>query len=217
MLRGLLRRVGIRKAAGGRWTFKGYSLPDFGAGASREEGDQEEPVEVFQGLFFYALPADGDNAEVILAHVGGQAEHPVMIGFRNEDARKRYVETFGELGAGECAIFNSAGTVHVRCKASGDVEVNGLQVKLGAPATDALVKGTTYRGAEDVLFASLAALLAILAALAAALASPSAAAIGGPAQLAAGNVATPAGNFVSALALFTSAAPTFLSTKSKTQ
>lgn len=103
--------------------------------------------------------------------------------------------------------------------ASEDVALvpDGL-VRLGSlAAPEAVVKGTTYRSAEDTFFAALVTFLGSLTALAAALAAPPAAAIGGAAQTAAGSVSGAATTFATAVATFNAAAASYLSAKTRTE
>ncbi len=126
----MVRRVIFGDTAGGLWGILGYETDD------DAEGDDAEPVETFQGIGIYARPATGDNAEGIMLHVGGQAEHPVLAAFRNEDARKRMVAKFGDIDPGEVAFFPSAGDVRVLLKTDGTIEIGGLATQQLATKTD---------------------------------------------------------------------------------
>jgi len=123
--RGIVRKVALGDTAGGAWGVLGYAIPDLRGGRSFvTQGDSEDAVEVFNGINIYARPASGDKAEAVLLNVGGEAQHPVIAAVRDESARKRYVETFGDIDAGAIAIFNSAGKSRLVIKADGNIEVD---------------------------------------------------------------------------------------------
>jgi len=120
----MVRRVAIAASQGGAWALEGYLVPDLrGGGGFSTEGEGDEPAEAFQGIGIYARPAPGDNAEAIALQVGGEADHPVLAAMRNEAARQRYLEAFDELGEGELAVFNSAGSARVLVRADGTIEI----------------------------------------------------------------------------------------------
>ncbi len=123
----LVRRVVLTSSSGGQWGIEGYETED------GIEGDEDEPVDVFQGLYIYARPGADDNAEAVMLSVGAKSNNPVIAAVRNEDARRRYVEEHGDLAAGECAIFNTLGTIRIHLTAAGECHieaVNGNAVEL---------------------------------------------------------------------------------------
>ena len=91
----IVRRVTLVATQGGQWTTEGYELEDGIEGT--DDLNEQEATDVFQGLNIYARPATADNAEAIMLHVGAKSEHPVIAALRNEDARRRYVDEFGDL------------------------------------------------------------------------------------------------------------------------
>jgi hypothetical protein len=111
-------------------------------------------------------------------------------------------------------LGGSAGLLALTITAEESIQLSAPSVQLGSSPTDFLVRGTTYRAAEDVLFA---ALNTELAAAGSALASAGAAATF---TLAAPFLAT-AGSSLAALAAsftgFTAAKLTYLSTVSQTE
>lgn len=120
----MIRRMAIAASEGGLWGLEGYSIPDLRGGSDiSTEGEGDEPTEVFPGIGIYARPADGDDAEALVLQVGAEADHPVIAATRNEAARARYVEEFGEIDKGEVVVFNSAGTSRVLIKKGGDIDV----------------------------------------------------------------------------------------------
>ncbi|KKN53131.1 hypothetical protein LCGC14_0605590 [marine sediment metagenome] len=125
-----IRRVIFGDTAGGLWGILGYETDD------DSEGEDAEPVETFQGIGIYARPAAGDKAEGLMLHVGSQTEHPVLAAFRNEDARRRMVEKFGDIGAGEVALFPSTGDVRVLLKVNGTIEIGGTATQPLATKAD---------------------------------------------------------------------------------
>ena len=126
----IVRRVIFGDTAGGLWGILGYETED------DAEGEDAEPIETFQGIGIYARPAAGDKAEGVMLHVGAQAEHPVLAAFRNEDARKRMVEKFGDIDPGEVAFFPSAGDVRVLLKIDGTIEIGALATQPIATKAD---------------------------------------------------------------------------------
>jgi phage gp45-like len=151
-VRGIVRRVVFESGVtGGLWNYLGYQVP----GETDRDGEGEDPIEVFQGLYVYARPASGDKAEGLVVHVGADADHPSVAALRNEDARKRYVATFGDLQPGEMAIFNSKGTARVILNASEHAVLDGTQIKLGKNAAQAIIKGTSYISAEGTFLSAL--------------------------------------------------------------
>jgi phage gp45-like len=147
-LSNVVRRIvfgtGSSATAGGRWAVLGYETAD------DTEGQDAPPVEVFAGLSIYARPATTDAAEGILLHVGAQAEHPAIAALRNEDARRRYVEEFGDLQPGEVAIFNSAGATRIHIAADGEILIeaeSGQEIKVRSPggAVDSLVQKSEFQ------------------------------------------------------------------------
>lgn len=107
-LRGLLRRVSIA-ASGAFWQLVGYE-----DGADRETWDD---VESFGGgIGIVARPRRG-HGEAIVAHVGGEHGHPVVIAMR-----ERGVEI--AIGEDETAIYTSKAKVLI--KADGTIELGGV-------------------------------------------------------------------------------------------
>jgi hypothetical protein len=130
-VRDMVRRVTV-KLTGALWNLFGYEDPD---------GNQEpfDDVEVFGNVGFSSRPRGGGNAEVILLHVGGQSDHPVVVATRD-----RSIEI--EIEEDETIIFNSTGAC-VRVTAAGDVLIGDKD------ATHPVARG-------DVMEAKLNALIA---------------------------------------------------------
>lgn len=103
----LVRRLRISASSGALWVLSGAS--DF-------DGNVEsERAEAFEGIGFASRPAAGDNAEAIVAKVGGESGHPVIVATRNRDAFKN-LESEEGLAEDESALYNSSAMV----KASDD-------------------------------------------------------------------------------------------------
>lgn len=119
-----VRRVVLAATKGGQWNVQGYQLPDLDGTGESTEGDEEDAYDHFGGVQIYARPADADNAEAIVLSIGVQSDHPVIASTRNEDARQRYVEFYGEIEPGELAISNSQGNARVVIKANGDISID---------------------------------------------------------------------------------------------
>jgi hypothetical protein len=181
---GAIRRMAIKATAGVLWKLEGFRLPD---------GSTESPeVEVFGGVGFYARPPSSGKPEAIVLLVGDDATAPVVVAIRDEKTRAAIV---GSLGEGETAMYTSDTVVHLK---------NGA-VHLGSSnAVDAVVKGTTYRAAEDAYFSALEAMIATICA------EPTMAA-----YLAIGAPATVLAAWTTAIATFHAAAANYLATKAK--
>lgn len=141
----LVRRVVLTATSGGQWGIEGYETED------ELEGDEDEPVDVFQGLYIYARPGSSDNAEAVMLSVGAKSNNPTLVALRNEDARKRYVDEFGDISEGEIVIFNSAGKSRVHISAAGEIAIeaeSGQEILIRSPggSTDALVKKSEFDG-----------------------------------------------------------------------
>lgn len=149
-LANVVRRVVFTATTGGRWGIEGYETGDDLEGAGDDAGD-DDLVDVFQGLYVYARPGADDKPEGLMLHVGAEAEHPTVAALRNEDARRRYVDEFGDLARGEIAIFNSAGKTRIFIQADGEVQVEaeaGKEIKLRSPggAVSRLVTEADFLG-----------------------------------------------------------------------
>lgn len=126
---GMLRRFTLKLSRGRLWQILGHLIDGV-----RENFDSEP----FQGIGFWSSPAKGERAEVIVANLGGDAGHPVIIATRNEDVRKLYDS---QLAQGSTAMFNNAtiiiinpdGTVEVRSR-------NGVAAPLATKADLAALK-----------------------------------------------------------------------------
>ena len=122
----MIRKVVIGTTNGGLWQVLGYQTTDFDEGEVVTEGEDDELVDVFQGTHIYARPAAGDDSEAIMIHVGGEAEHPAVIATRDEDARRAYVDDYGDIAEGEVVIFNSSGDSRILISVDGDIEITSL-------------------------------------------------------------------------------------------
>ena len=139
-----IRKVVISTSIGSDWGILGYEFENPETGTTTCEGEDDEPIPVFQGIGIYARPV-GSNAEAVMLHVGNQADHPILTAIRDEDGRKAYVEEFGEISGGEIAIFNGAGNARVLVKADGAIEINPaagkkIAMRSDGGTADALVK-----------------------------------------------------------------------------
>lgn len=137
-----IRKVVISSNVGSDWGIRGYEFTNPETGSTTCEGEDDDPIPVFQGIGIYARPV-GSNAEGVMLHVGCQADHPILAAVRDEDGRRAYVEEFGELGAGEIAIFNGTGNARVLVKSDGAIEIN--------PAAGQLVSMRSDGGTADAL------------------------------------------------------------------
>lgn len=111
MLRNLISRMTIEATA----AISTWDLLGFIDGEDNEESDDE--VEVFQGVGFVARPPDDANAEVIVANVGAESNHPVVVAARDEETRAANVT---DVEADESVAFNSVCRLHL--KADGTLE-----------------------------------------------------------------------------------------------
>jgi phage gp45-like len=111
----------ISATSGGRWGVEGYSYKSIESNETVTEGSDDEPVDVFQGINMTSRPLAANNAEAILVHVGGASNHPTIVALRDEDARRAYAAKYGNIEAGEIAIFSASARVIV--KANGEVHI----------------------------------------------------------------------------------------------
>ncbi len=207
-LGGLVRRMLVSVSKGGQWQVQGH------------EGEADSDVPVFQGIGFASRPKDGaKGAEVILCQVGGASGHPAIVALRDEDMRKAH-SAVKNLGPGETVVFNHLG--YAICDASGNWTLHSpSSIKLGSTATQALVRGTVYRSAEDALLITLNTLAVALQTWFGLLQADQATFVtvaptaGLPPALAA--VQTGITALITGITTFSSAAATYLSTKGKTE
>ncbi len=120
-IRGMLRRMVVSLTEGPVWQVLGHLLLD-----SRT---REAPaVDIFGNIGFSSRPARGArNAEALVAFVAGEAQNPVIVATRDEDARK----AIANLSHDEAAMWNRATIVLV--KSDNTVEIrhgNGVATKL---------------------------------------------------------------------------------------
>lgn len=134
----LIRRFRVAASAGVQWLLEGHE--DLDGNLERDE------VEVFSGVGFYSRPAAGHRTEAIVALVGGEPGHPVIVATRDQDG----VKAIGDLAEDETAIFTSQAIVKIG--ADGSVEIRSLGGAAAALATkadlDALI--TTFNGHTHV-------------------------------------------------------------------
>lgn len=176
---GSLRRLAISFTAKPIWQLIGFKTPD-----GSVETMSSEP---FTGIGVFARPPDGSKSEAIAAMIG-DAGAPVIIAVRDEATRAK---SAGDLKADETALYNSLARVHVR--ADGVIELAPVSGGL----VEAMIKGQTYRAAEDTLFTALGVFVTAIGAL-----NPATASIA-------------ATTFNNALTAFHAAAATYLSTVGK--
>jgi phage gp45-like len=113
-LRNMIRRVAITETVGGLWSYAGFETLD---------GEETEEAPVFAGMGVYCRPGADDNPEGVLVHIGSDSDHGVFVAVRNEDARRRYVEAFGDVEPGELALFNSASDARLIITTDGQVRI----------------------------------------------------------------------------------------------
>jgi phage gp45-like len=177
------------------WQIAGHVLAD----GTRETRN----AEVFGGIGIAARPKSSDRAEAIVMFPGGAAGNPVIVGLRNEDARRALELAIGKLKEGEAALYGSSGLPFVHVRDNGTVEIRKL-----AGITEPTIRGTTYRAAEDALLDAIGTAIAALAAAAPVL--------GGTApQITAWNNAVLA--LAAALVTFHGGAPAYVTTVAKVQ
>ncbi len=153
-------------------------------------GENLDDAERFQEYGFSSAPLSG--AEAVAVFPNGDRSHPLVVA--TDDRRHRPTG----LAAGEVVLYSHNGD-QIKLEDGNIVTVTaGTTLRLGgATATDAVVKGTTYRGAEDSLFSAIGTFATAVATAA-----------GVPAAGVTLNAA---------IAAFTLAASTYLSTKVTTE
>jgi phage gp45-like len=138
---GMIRRVAIGVTTRALWQLVGHRMPD---------GIETIPAEVFSGIGFYSRPPSTGSPEAVVVNVG-DAKTPVVVATRDEKTRA----AVAALSADEAAVFNTKAILVV--KAGGTIELRSL---VGVP--EKMVKGETYRAAEDIMLTALEAALAAL-------------------------------------------------------
>lgn len=202
-LRGLVRRMGITSGSGPIWKFIGVRMWD--------GTDETRDVEPFTGIGFYSQPPASGKPEAIVVMVG-DANSPACVATRDEATRSA---SAGDLAADETAIFNSL--VRAHCKADGTIE---LKTILGI--AEKMIKGQTYRAAEDTLFAAMATIINTIGGLAVLLNTATPTLTGSPGNIAAYNTAAAAlpaaiTNYDNAVIAFNAAALTYLARVGKVE
>ena len=108
----MIRRVFFTKTEGKEWTANGGVDYD-------DETEIFEKVPVYEGIGTYARPIEKGDA--ILVHVGAAEQRPVVIANRDTIGRDAYVDTFGEIAAGEVAIYPGTGDRRILIKTDGTI------------------------------------------------------------------------------------------------
>lgn len=139
-LTNLARRVTFATTTGARWKVRGYET---------EAGSEEADAPVFGGIGIYARPGSSDQAEGVLIHIGGSAQHPTLVAVRDEDARRAYVAEFGDLEPGEIALHPSSGKARVLLRPDGSIDIEAqageeIRVRAKDGTVDALVTRTEF-------------------------------------------------------------------------
>ncbi len=145
---GMIRRMPIGITGGVRWRVTGHLLLD---SRTREAYD----AEVFGGVGFYARPKSGSNAEAIVVFPGDDAQNPIIIATRDEDARKAIAKLAEDDST---AVFNSQTIILI--KKDGTVEIRSAS----GPVQPTIL-GQTYRTAEDTLLTALGVFATAIGAL----------------------------------------------------
>lgn len=138
----MVRRFSIAATSGVLWILEG--MVD-------DEGNVEtRKAEAFPGVGFYSRPRAGSRAEAVVAKVGSESGHPVIVATRDLDLLKA-AELGGAFGEDEAAMFNTEARVYV--KADGTVEVRthqGVAVALAKADHKHSLSGVTYGGDNAV-------------------------------------------------------------------
>ena len=109
----LLRRMTVVGTGLAEWDVEGFN---------DGENTEADSAEVFGGIGFASRPSNGANAEVIVGHLGGDSNHPVILATRDLDSALNFEQVAGSLLAGETAIFTPSGA-YVKIDALGNIDV----------------------------------------------------------------------------------------------
>lgn len=142
---GKVRRMLVTRTSSPRYQVTGHTL--------LEGNIETRDAEVFQGVGFYALPADDGDTEAIVAFVGGPG-NPIIVGIRQEAVRRAMA---ADMSADETQVHNSK--TLIRIKRNGTVEIR-RSTPLGP--VESTIKADTYRTSEDVLLTALGVLAAAI-------------------------------------------------------
>lgn len=147
MVKSAIRRAAVLATEGGLWQTEGFS------------GEQEDEVEVFGIGGVYSRP-ESDDAEVVIAKIGGGTANGVIIATRDETARQALTQA-KDLAAGETIVFNQAGG-YVKIFADGAVEIDTpTEIRLAA-GSNKLIRGTSFTSAMQVWGAALSTFAAAI-------------------------------------------------------
>jgi phage gp45-like len=110
-LRNVIRRLEVVVATGSTWRLEGVE---------DDEGNVEaQDAEPFLGGALYR-PAAGAKVQAVVALVGAESGHPVVVALRDEATRAAVEAALG-IAAGEAALFGPSGAV-VYFKSDGTIE-----------------------------------------------------------------------------------------------
>lgn len=121
-VRNVIRRMGVSTTDGALWVLEG--VEDY-------EGNVEtDEAEVFSGVGFYSRPARGRDVEAVVARVGGESGHGVVVATRDH----ALVQLL-DLGDNETAIATTKAVVKIT--ADGTIEVGSHDGAFAPLATKA--------------------------------------------------------------------------------
>ena len=204
---GTIRRMVVAFTNKVLWQLTGARMPG---------GVETRQAEVFSGIGFFARPPSSGKPEVVTANLGSDASATVVVATRDEATRAK---SAGQLAEDETAAFTSKAIAHI--KADGTIELRGVP-QLSPP--EPMIKGTTYRTAEDAMVTAVATMSTAVAALATALVALHGGLApypdtlpGTPVLVSGAAAATAAANAAAAIAAFKTAAASYLARVGKVE
>lgn len=147
LFKGTIRRLLVTlTSSASKWQLTGVR--------SRLGGDEVYEAELFPGIGIFARPPDGGSAEAIALAIGGH-KLPAIVATRDEATRRMIAS---QVEAGETALYNAAGIVVL--KSNGTIEIRSH-----GGTSQATIRGSTYRSAEDTLLTALGTFATAIGAL----------------------------------------------------
>ena len=122
--RSMIRRLRVAASDAVHWVLEGFE--DFDGNVETEE------AEAFEGIGFASRPKADHRAEVVVAKIGGESGHPVIVASRSRDAFKLLTKAEG-LEEDETVIFTSKSMVKI--KADGEILIGSIGGTFKALAT----------------------------------------------------------------------------------
>lgn len=205
-VRGMIRRMAITatEVTKSKWRMLGQR-----SGAA---GDETPDLEIYPGIGFYSRPPSSGKPEAI-TNSYGSSRTTAIVATRDEATRQA---SAGDLQPDEATVFNTLARLIVR--ADGTVQI----VPITGAVPEFMIKGQTYRTAEDTMLTAISTFVSAVSTLVAAVSTFAGTCNTLPATAPAATLATAATvletaatTLATAITAFKSAGASYLSTVGK--